>query len=89
MKIIKTAEQAAAERKRAELAKSGCNTCPCCGENMSASDAIMKGYGFSKGISSFSYTVPVKSGLFWGYDLKTVDRYGCNTCGAAWESDPY
>lgn len=88
MKIIKTAEQVSAYNRQKEIANRGCNVCPCCHEEMSLVEAIQKGYGLKRGISSIFISKPIKIGLF-SSEYKTVTIYSCHRCGAEWESEPY
>ena len=88
MRITKTSTQVSASKRRREIANIGCNKCPCCGETMSIAEAIKKGYGLKRGISSISMSRPVSKGLF-SNEYKTVDIYSCRKCGAEWESEPY
>lgn len=83
MKIIKTREQAQAEKRLKEIAHENCHKCPFCGETRSLWDAICEDDD-NGGIMDFR--VSYSGGLFSrGYD---VTRYVCNRCGAEWESDP-
>lgn len=88
MKITKTSAQVSAFKKRKEIANLGCNVCPCCHESISLKDAIQKGHGLKRGISSIVMSRLINTGLF-SSEYKTVNIYSCNRCGAEWESDLY
>lgn len=88
MKITKTAEEVSAYKLQKKIANRGCNVCPCCHEKMNLGEAIKKGFGLKRGISSFMISKPIKTGLF-SSKYKTVTKYSCHRCGAEWESEPY
>ena len=88
MKIIRTADQVYSNNKQKEIANRGCNICPCCNEKMSLSEAIKKGKGLNRGISSVVIYRVINTCLF-SSKYKKVTVYSCHRCGAEWESDPY
>lgn len=88
MKITKTAGAVIEQRRRREEANRGCYVCPFCKEHISIGDAIRKGYGLKRGVSSIMMSRPVKTGLF-SSEYKTVEIFSCNRCGAEWEGNPY
>lgn len=88
MKITKTSQEVNIFLAQRELANIGCETCPCCGENISTWDAIKNNLYPHRGITSIAVRRPVK-GSWFSTEYKTVDVYSCRRCGAEWESDLY
>lgn len=88
MKVIRSAFDVLERKRLRQEANRGCNKCPFCHENISISEAIHKGYGLRRGISSISIARPVKTGVF-SSEYKTVEIFSCQRCGAEWEGNPY
>lgn len=84
MKITKTIQQVNAEKMTREQANTGCYKCPNCGEDRDFFKCIGKGGG---GVMSTGYRT--KSKGFLALKMCRIDTYVCQTCGVAWESEPY
>lgn len=83
MKITRTSREYKSKRQLKEEALRGCDVCPCCGETKKYLDYLkddVMGYGILQSLSRHWY----KDGKQY-----TVDCFSCETCGAAWESEPY
>lgn len=85
MRITKSGEQVWRERTAREIANTGCDKCPNCGETSGFFTNLK--YGQKGGIMSAGYKSYCK-GIF-KMKVYRIDRYVCQTCGAGWESDPY
>ena len=88
MRITKTADEVNEQKRKREEANRDCHVCPFCKESMSFGEAIQKGYGLNRGISSIVMSRLVKTGLF-SSERKTVEKFSCKRCGAEWEGEPY
>ena len=88
MKITKTAGAVIEQKRKREEANLGCHVCPFCKEGMSFGEALRKGYGLKRGISSFVMSRPVRTGFF-SSENKNVEIFSCNRCGAEWEGNPW
>ena len=88
MVVTKTANRAFTLESNRRKANTGCNICPCCGENKSENFYNKSGV-FDKGVFTNELISRTwTKGIFKVKHMK-CDIYRCLTCGAEWESDPY
>lgn len=87
MKVTRTPQDYGDCMTRKAIANRGCNVCPCCGETKNKMDYIAEGI-FDKGIRSGLICKHWAQGILRTKYMQ-IDCYSCDTCGAAWESEPY
>ena len=87
MRITKSSTEANKFIAAREVANTGCNKCPCCGETKSWSEYMQNGI-MNKGIFYGLISKTWVDGIFRTRNMK-CDCYECKSCGAQWESEPY
>lgn len=87
MRITRTNKEANYYRLAEKSANRGCLKCPCCGEKKTWFDYAKKGI-LNRGVSKSLVTIDWTEGIISRRKMRR-NIYGCRTCGAQWQSDPY